>query len=136
MKNNVVNLLFIVDDDPDDRQVILDAFLEHAAAIQYQLIESASDLMANLRSAEQPWPALILLDLNMPGMQGMQALRQIRSDEGFNHLPVVVLTTSSLESDRRSAYNSGANCYLSKPDAFGPLVEIARSLYTLWLNGY
>ena len=68
MKSNSQQLIFIVDDDPDDRQIILDAFLENSPQIDYVFIENAETLLENLYSDESDYPALILLDLNMPGM--------------------------------------------------------------------
>ena len=67
MKSNT-RLIYIVDDDPDDRQIILDAFLEKSPQIDYVFLENAETLMETLYAAEAELPALILLDLNMPGM--------------------------------------------------------------------
>ncbi len=126
-------MIFIVDDDPDDRQIILDAFLENGPQIDYVFIENAETLLENLYSDDSDYPALILLDLNMPGMLGLQALKEIRSNKKFSQIPIIVLTTSTLNQDRRTSYELGASCFLRKPDSFGELVNITNSIVKLWL---
>jgi DNA-binding response OmpR family regulator len=133
MNNNSRNLVFIVDDDPDDRQIILDAFLENNAEVDYIFIESAEELLQNLHNEESAHPNLILLDLNMPGILGLQALKEIRANKTFSQIPIVVLTTSTLNKDRRSSYELGASCFLPKPDSYGELVEIVNAIVKLWL---
>ena len=133
MKSNAQPLIFIVDDDPDDRQIILDAFLENSPLIDYVFIENAETLLENLHSDDSEFPALILLDLNMPGMLGLQALKEIRGNKKFSQIPIIVLTTSTLNQDRRTSYELGASCFLHKPDSFGELVEITNSIVKLWL---
>ncbi len=135
MKNQSKNLVFIVDDDPDDRQIVLDAFLENHPQIDYEFIESAEDLMKKLNSPEADFPQLILLDLNMPGIMGLQALREIRSSKIFSQIPIVVLTTSSLGKDRTTSYDLGASCFLTKPDSYSKLVEIVNAVVRLWFSG-
>jgi CheY-like chemotaxis protein len=133
MKSNAPHLIFIVDDDPDDRQIILDAFLENSPQIDYVFIENAETLLENLYSDESEYPALILLDLNMPGMLGLQALKEIRSNKKFSQIPIIVLTTSTLNQDRKTSYELGASCFLRKPDSYGELVNITNSIVKLWL---
>src|ERR1700761_7984218 len=136
MKSNTQPLIFIVDDDPDDRQIILDAFLENSPQIDYVFIENAETLLENLHSEESDYPALILLDLNMPGMLGLQALKEIRSNKKFCQIPIIVLTTSMLNQDRKTSYELGASCFLKKPDSFSELIEITDSIVRLWLHEY
>jgi len=133
MKSNS-RLIFIVDDDPDDRQIILDAFLETSPQIDYVFIENAEILLQNLYSEDAEFPALILLDLNMPGMLGLQALKEIRNNKKFSQIPVIVLTTSTLHQDRRASYELGASCFVRKPDSFGELIDITGSIVKLWLH--
>lgn len=135
MKSNS-HLIFIVDDDPDDRQIILDAFLERSPLIDYVFIENAETLLETLYSGEADFPALILLDLNMPGMLGLQALKEIRGNKQFSQIPVIVLTTSTLNQDRKTSYELGASCFLRKPDSFSELVELTDSIVKLWLHEY
>lgn len=133
MSQNSRKLVFIVDDDPDDRQIILDAFLENNALVDYVFIESGNELIQTLEETPQTeYPSLILLDLNMPGMLGMQALKQIKSNKTYAEIPIVVLTTSTLRSDRKLSYELGANCFLSKPSLYRDLVRITSSISRVW----
>ncbi len=135
MKSNPKNLVFIVDDDPDDRQIILDAFLENNTTMDYVFIENGNELMKTLEDCgENEFPSLILLDLNMPGMLGMQALKEIKQNSRYTHIPTVVLTTSSLPSDKQSSYSLGANCFISKPNSYSELVRIMGSIAKLWFT--
>lgn len=129
------NLIYIVDDDPDDRQIILDAFLEHTNTIDYVFLEDGRELLDTLSSsAPQDHPSLVILDLNMPGMLGLQVLKEIRSVQKYSHIPIVVMTTSDLNSDRKHSYELGANCFLTKPKLYSDLIKITRSIATIWLE--
>jgi CheY-like chemotaxis protein len=134
MKSSSTNLIFIVDDDPDDRQIILDAFLENSPQVDYVFMENAETLLMHLHSDETDQPDLILLDLNMPGMLGLQALKEIRSNKQFSQIPIIVLTTSTLHQDRRTSYELGASCFVRKPDSFTKLVDLTNSIVKLWLQ--
>ena len=133
MKINSDNLIYIVDDDPDDRQIILDAFLQNNPKIDYVFMESASELLENLYTPDLQFPTIILLDLNMPGVLGLQALKEIRADKSLAHIPIIVLTTSKLSTDKKSSYDLGANCFVRKPDSYRELVDISNSIVRLWL---
>jgi CheY-like chemotaxis protein len=125
-------LVFIVDDDPEDRQLILDAFLKNDAVFEYIFFDNAVQLLNRLNSNENVYPNLLLLDLNMPGIMGMQALREIRANKTFSQIPIVVLTTSAFSNDRKLCYEMGASCFLTKPDSFSTLIEYTRAIITLW----
>lgn len=132
------NLVYIVDDDPDDRQIILDAFLENNAEMDYVFAEDGSQLMQTLEETgnDPDLPTLILLDLNMPGMLGLQVLKELKGNKRFASIPTIVLTTSTLPMDKKLSYEYGANCFLSKPPYYGDLVTItkmiARLYFTKW----
>ena len=129
------NIVFIVDDDPDDRQLILDAFLETNPTIDCVFIENGVQLMKTLNTSDpQNFPSLILLDLNMPGMMGLHVLKEIRSNKSFSHIPTIILTTSTFAHDESSSYKLGASCFLQKPQTFGGLMEISASISRLWLK--
>ena len=129
------NIVFIVDDDPDDRQLILDAFLETNPTIDCVFIENGVQLMKTLDTSDpQNFPSLILLDLNMPGMMGLHVLKEIRSNKSFSHIPTIILTTSTFAHDESSSYKLGASCFLQKPQTFGGLMEISASISRLWLK--
>lgn len=127
-------LVYIVDDDPDDRQLILDAFLQFDTPVDYAFIDHATQLLEMLEEEENGMPDLILLDLNMPGVMGLQALRTIRANKKLDHVPVVILTTSALSMDKKLSYEYRANCFLRKPDTFQELTGFAGAILTLWLK--
>ena len=135
MGTNKKNSIFIVDDDPDDRQLILDAFLEHNSNIDYVFIEDGTQLIKNLHESEpENYPSVILLDLNMPGMLGLHALKIIRENKNYSHIPIIVLTTSTFGQDKSSAYKLGANCFFHKPHSYKELLEIAGAIIRLWFE--
>jgi CheY-like chemotaxis protein len=130
------NLVYIVDDDPDDRQIILDAFLENNAEMDYVFAEDGSQLLQNLEAANNgsDLPTLILLDLNMPGMLGLQALKEIKGNKKFSSIPTIVLTTSTLPMDKKLSYDYGANCFLSKPASYSDLVTLTKMIARLYFR--
>lgn len=135
MKISGKNVVFIVDDDPDDRQLILDAFLETNPTIDCVFIENGDQLMKTLDTMEpENFPSLILLDLNMPGMMGLHVLKEIRTNKQYAHIPTIILTTSSFAQDETSSYKLGASCFLQKPQSFKELEEITASISRLWLK--
>jgi CheY-like chemotaxis protein len=131
MKRHVI---LIVDDDTDDREIIRDAFMQSPQDHrEYVFIENGDALLEYLESNAQELPALIMLDLNMPGKDGREALKDIKGSEVFRQIPIVVFTTSSSQRDRDTSYKLGANCFVTKPDTFHKLVELTSSVARLWL---
>ena len=125
----------IVDDDADDREVIRDAFVISKKEPEYVVLENGDKLLEYLETnTPRNLPSLILLDLNMPGKDGRETLRIIKSDKRFRHIPVIVFTTSSSPRDMEMAYDLGANCFISKPDTFNKLVEMTNCISKLWLE--
>ena len=129
------HIILIVDDDLDDREIIRDAFMSnHKNHREYVFIENGDLLLQYLEEADnEKSPALIMLDLNMPGKDGREALKEIKASERFRHIPTVVFTTSSSQKDMQVSYDLGANCFITKPDTFNKLVEITNSIVQLWL---
>ena len=135
MRTSTTSIVFIVDDDPDDRQLILDAFLEVNPSIDCIFIENGDQLMETLANTEpENYPSIILLDLNMPGMLGLHALKEIRSNKNYSHIPTIILTTSTFAQDESSSYKLGASCFLHKPQSYPELVEISGAIVRLWLK--
>lgn len=126
--------ILIVDDDADDREILRDAFLTHDGVTEYVFLENGDALMNYLHQHEASLPSLILLDLNMPGKDGREALKEIKSSPLFNQIPTVVFTTSSAHHDKKTSYNLGANLFITKPDTFNKLVELTASISRLWLQ--
>jgi two-component system response regulator len=130
--------ILIADDDPDDRLLIEDAFRESKFSHPIASVENGEELLAYLRAegkhAGRKLPGLILLDLNMPRMDGRTALMHIKSDRALRRIPVVVLTTSNAEGDIQRTYDLGVSAYISKPSSFSGLLDLVRSLNTYWIN--
>ena len=98
------HIILIVDDDTDDREIIRDAFMSnHKDHREYVFIENGDKLMDYLNSADNnSMPALIMLDLNMPGKDGREVLKDIKSDDRFRYVPTIVFTTSGSQKDRQT----------------------------------
>ena len=130
---SIVSIL-IVDDDADDREIIIDAFMSNNSKAEYVPLGNGDALMQYLhKNKDNGLPALIMLDLNMPGKDGREALRELKSMEAFQKIPTIVFTTSSSDRDKQMAYESGANCFVTKPDTFNKLVEVTGCILKLWL---
>lgn len=126
--------VLIVDDDSDDRESLRDAFLENQHHQNYIFIDGGNQLLEFLtKNQKEVCPSLILLDLNMPGKDGRQTLKEIKSDRNLFHIPVIVLTTSASPADREVSYSLGANCFITKPNTFAKLVDVTNCIAKLWL---
>jgi two-component system, response regulator len=109
----MTNSIMIIDDNCDDIEIARIALEDIGRKENVESATSGQQALKHLR-AEEDLPAVILLDLKMPGMSGFDVLREIRADERLKPVPVIVVTSSSLESDRQGAYAVGANGYLYK----------------------
>jgi CheY-like chemotaxis protein len=126
--------ILIVDDDADDREIIRDAFLSHKDDIEYVFIDNGEVLMQYLQDhAQDTLPSLIMLDLNMPGKDGRESLKALKTDAKYQPVPIIVFTTSSSYRDRQMVYQLGCNCFVTKPDTFNKLVELTKCIVKLWL---
>lgn len=133
--------ILMADDDADDRLLATEAFAAAAVRGELRFVRDGDELLDYLRRrgtyaspGAAPTPAFILLDLNMPRKDGREALAEIKSDPKLCAIPVVVLTTSRASTDVRRTYELGASTYVVKPDAFGSLVEVMRTLAKYWLE--
>jgi len=125
--------IFIVDDDADDRKIIFDAFNEKNTVFNYVFFEDATSFLDKLHSSDTN-PDLILLDLNMPGMLGIQVLKELRGSPQYATIPVIVLTTSVREKDKRTAYELGVSCFLQKPQSYAGFVQLSAAILLLWFD--
>ncbi|MGZ5221454.1 MAG: response regulator [Chitinophagaceae bacterium] len=126
--------ILIVDDDIDDREIIRDAFEHSRTDNHYIFIENGEKLLEYLQEKDgAESTSLILLDLNMPGKDGREILKEIKTNTRFQHIPTIVFTTSSSHRDKQIVYNLGANCFITKPDTFNKLIELASAITRLWL---
>lgn len=140
IKNPNLVPILLADDDPDDRMMTRDALLETRFVNDLYFAVDGADLLDYLyqrgkfNASNAPRPGLILLDLNMPKIDGREALRIIKSDRHLRRIPIVVLTTSKAEEDILQSYDLGVNSFICKPVAFKELVAIARELGNYWLQ--
>jgi two-component system, chemotaxis family, response regulator Rcp1 len=132
-----IELLLVEDSEPDVR-LTMEALKEAKVKNRLWVVEDGVEAMAFLRQqdghADAPRPDLILLDLNLPRMDGREVLRQIKSDDLLRRIPVVILTTSRSEEDVLRAYDLHANCYITKPVDFTRFMEVVRSIEDFWLT--
>lgn len=133
--------ILLADDDEDDRLLTEEALKESRLANDLHMVEDGEQLLDYLYRrgkfsalADSPRPGLILLDLNMPRMDGREALREIKSDASLRQIPVVVLTTSKAEEDIYRTYDLGANSFITKPVLFESLVRVMKDLGTYWFE--
>ena len=134
----------VTDDDADDRYLIKMAMDEIGLADNVLFVEDGASLLERLGTAcatgEGHWvgaalPCLILLDLNMPRMDGREVLRALKNDPRFKRIPVVILTNSRNSEDVDSSYRDGANSFFSKPLSYSELVDLIRLIQNYWLRG-
>jgi two-component system, response regulator len=130
----------VAEDDRDDRELTRDAFGEVGTQNPITFFNDGAELLDYLNECagnspgSSRLPAMILLDLNMPRVDGRQVLRHIRADLRLQHLPVVVMSTSRSDRDIRDSYSAGANSFITKPAKFQGLVDALRSLDGFWFN--
>lgn len=122
--------ILLVEDDALDAKAVARAF--RIAELPHDLtrVVDGMEALEHLRSGVRP--AFILLDLNLPGMHGLEVMRSIRADASLCSLPVVVLTTSNEPSDRATTYALGAAGYFVKPPEFDRFVELCRAIHRYW----
>jgi CheY-like chemotaxis protein len=133
-------LILLVDDSEDDCTLMRRAFSKAKLLNPLLAVRSGEEAIDYLNGvgkyanrAEYPLPALILLDIKMPGMEGLEVLRWIRNQPGLRTLRVVMLTTSNDLRDVNAAYQLGANSFLTKPVEFDHFVQITSALSGYWL---
>lgn len=131
----------MADDDEDDRLLTQDALAESRVVNELHFVEDGVELLEYLErrgkfadKAVSPRPGLILLDLNMPRMDGREALEAIKANPNLKGIPVVILTTSKQEEDMVKGYNLGAASYITKPVTFDGLVELMKTLGKYWVE--
>ncbi|HBG17916.1 MAG TPA: hypothetical protein DDY32_01165 [Desulfobulbaceae bacterium] len=125
-------MIFIIDDSPTDIELTTIALEETGREIRVSSAPDGKSALALLRNGMMP--SLILLDLKMPGMSGIEVLRAIRADDRLREIPVVVFTSSSLESDREEALVAGASDYLEKSLSLYQISKDLASVLNRWLT--
>jgi len=128
--------ILLVEDSPSDALLTREALGRSKLLNKLHVVDNGVDAIAFLRKegpfASEPRPDLILLDLNLPKMDGREVLREIKADDDLRAIPVVVLTSSDAEEDILKSYNLHANCYITKPVEFDKFVKVVRSIHEFW----
>jgi chemotaxis family two-component system response regulator Rcp1 len=130
--------VLLVEDSPGDVRLTQEAFRDSGKLVRLHLAADGVEAMAFLRNegtyADAPRPDLILLDLNLPKMDGREVLKEIKRDRNLATIPTIILTTSDDEADVLISYQLQANCYLRKPAHWDAFDNLVRSINAFWLT--
>jgi CheY-like chemotaxis protein len=130
--------ILLVEDSRSDARNTIEALRDGKVRNNVRHVEAGEEAMAILRrqgkEAEAPRPDLILLDLNLPGMDGLEVLEEVKEDPNLKRIPVVVMTSSQAEKHILEAYNHHANCYVTKPVDVDQFIGAVRKIEDFWLS--
>ena len=130
--------ILLIEDNEGDVELITEAFKNNNLNSEITVVNNGEEAIIYLHSAEEDklenYPNLILLDINLPKIDGKEVLHYIKTNDKLKMIPVVMLTTSSLQNDILYAYSNQANCYIVKPANFKEFINTIRSLETFWLD--
>jgi CheY-like chemotaxis protein len=126
--------ILLVEDNPMDLDLTLRAFNKKRLTNHVQVARDGEEALAFIPrwEAGEPVPAVILLDINLPKVSGLEVLRQLKNHERFRRIPVVILTSSREDRDLKTAYDIGVNSYIEKPVSFSKFVEVAEQIELYW----
>ena len=130
--------VLLVEDSPGDVRLTKEAFRDANSSIHLHVVSDGVEAMAFIRREgahiRAPRPDLILLDLNLPKLDGREVLAKIKEDASLKTIPTVILTTSEAEADILKSYQLQANCYLSKPAQLDAFESLVKSINDFWLT--
>ena len=133
--------ILVAEDDEEDRMLLMDAMQEGRLRNSMTFVHDGEQLLNYLAGKEvyedrkaYPMPGLILLDLNLPRIDGREALKVIKEHAQWRRIPVIILTTSQAEQDILRSYDLGVNSFITKPVTFDGLVEVTRTLQRYWFE--
>jgi two-component system, chemotaxis family, response regulator Rcp1 len=130
--------VLLVEDSPGDVRLTQEAFRDANKSVHLHVASDGVEAMAFLRHegahVHAPRPDLILLDLNLPKMDGREVLAKIKKDDGLKTIPTIILTTSEAEADIVKSYQLQANCYLTKPGQLEAFESLVKSINDFWLT--
>lgn len=131
---NTLRPILLVEDNPMDVDLTLRAFVKRRLANPVVVARDGEEAVAKMDDWQngEPPPIVILLDLKLPKVDGLEVLRQLKEHERFHSIPVVVLTTSSEDGDIRAAYKLGANSYIVKPVNFENFTQMVEQIELYW----
>jgi two-component system response regulator len=140
-KDSDLVVVLLVEDNPADQQLTIRAFKKGRVNVNLQIANDGVEAMEYLRGMEKyadrlayPIPDLVLLDINMPRMDGKQVLKEIKTDSVLKVIPVIMLTTSDQEKDIIDSYNLGVNAYISKPVRINDFMDVVYKLEDFWFS--
>ncbi len=138
MQNMKAVDILLVEDNPGDirltQEALKDSKLHNRLSVARDGVEALAFLRRQGEYANSPRPDIILLDLNLPRKDGREVLEEIKNDDDFKRIPVVVLTTSNDETDVLASYNLHANCYITKPVDLNRFIQIVKSIEGFWFQ--
>lgn len=130
--------ILLIEDNPGDVRLTKEVLKEGKVSNNLSVVKDGVEAIKFLRRegqyAAEPQPDLILLDLNLPRMDGREVLEKIKKDPNWQLIPVVILTTSSAEEDIIKSYNLHANCYITKPVDLDQFINVVKSVEDFWLT--
>jgi CheY-like chemotaxis protein len=138
-QNPVPAEILLVEDSPSDIRLTQKVLAQARIANNLHIVRDGVDALAYVRRSEPqyadaPTPDIILLDLNLPRMDGREVLHELKGDPDLRHIPVIVLTTSTEEQDVLRSYELHANSYVSKPIDLNEFFDVVRSIEGYWLS--
>ena len=130
--------VLLIEDNPGDVRLIKEALKKNGITVSLDVTTDGVEAMASLRQqdsyAHAQRPQVIILDLNLPRKDGRETLAEIKTDEKFRRIPVLVFTTSSAEQDILDSYDHNANCYITKPTNLPGFIDAVKSMESFWLK--
>ena len=131
---NITRPILLIEDNPMDVDLTRRAFARRKLVNPFKVLREGEEALTYIRhwEVDTPLPVVILLDLKLPKVDGLEVLRQMRAHPQFCTVPIVILTTSAEDSDIKTAYQLGANSYIIKPVDFEKFLEVAGQIELYW----
>lgn len=129
-------LVMLADDDKDDREFFEEVVTEINSTIHVHGVKDGLELMEALNEKNKVLPDILFLDLNMPGKNGKECLKEIKNCSRLKDMPVVIYSTSSLGKDIRDTHSLGANLYISKPNNFNSAITMIKKVFSLDMENH
>jgi CheY-like chemotaxis protein len=130
--------VLMVEDDPGDVLLTKETLKESKLSIDMVVVDDGEKALQYLRQqgpyGKAPRPDLVILDLNLPKVDGHEVLRQVKAEEALRTIPIVVVTTSDAEADIQRTYGLGANCYVTKPIGLEQFAKVVRAIEHFWMT--
>lgn len=126
--------IFYVEDDPDYAFILQSAISEIRSELVVGVVEDGKDAIDRLSifSENKEKPKLILLDLNLPGLSGLDVLKKIKEMPYLKYIPIILFSTSDNPKDIKASYEFGANAFVTKPDGYNKLIDCLKTMHEFW----